>query len=566
MSKSRLISGRAKKKLGTELSLDRYEYLDVGSAEPDLGLPPVDDSILIGDLDGSRTWTDITTYAEQFKGYTGSKGQGFIIAKTYSSVAALVADTEPSGIVAGEFAIVDTNDVEDPENSKLYLWTGSSYNFVTDLSGEQGIKGETGFTGSQGNIGFTGSAGLNGTDGISSDGDPGFTGSQGETGFTGSLGYTGSQGDIGFTGSAGAAGGDGLVGFTGSQGDIGFTGSAGTGFTGSAGAGFTGSRGDIGYSGSGSSDIISITYTPAFKGALRSSSGSQTIGSNTWTTLTGYDTIQYDTNNFCSVADRFTIPAGVTKVKLSASVIRNSATEQLLCRIIKNGSLDTFTTQVDIDSTGADNTLAITPVLSVTENDYFTLEAFADNGATIPLNATNNWFSIEVLEGSILNTTEIIKSTGFTGSQGNLGFTGSIGFTGSAGAGFTGSQGLVGFTGSAGSGSGGGVGIANLYQLGTLIVFEGTARWYAPFDLEFQTITARVIENANDDIEIEIKKNGILLTELTVPVGEYSAVLSSTNPVLTMDEGDYLTVDILQVGTVVQPGSDLYIQFKYVNI
>jgi hypothetical protein len=99
-----------------------------------------------------------------------------------------------------------------------------------------------------------------------------------------------------------------------------------------------------------------------------------------------------------------------------------------------------------------------------------------------------------------------------------------------------------------------------------LIVFEGTARWYAPFDLEFQTITARVIENANDDIEIEIKKNGILLTELTVPVGEYSAVLSSTNPVLTMDEGDYLTVDILQVGTVVQPGSDLYIQFKYVNI
>jgi hypothetical protein len=199
MSKSRLVSGRAKKKLGTELSSSRYDYLDVSNAEPDLGAPPVDNSVLIGDLDGSRTWTDITEYAEQFKGYTGSKGQGFIIAKTYSSVAALTADTEPSGIAPGEFAIIDTDDVEDPENSKLYLWTGTSYNFVTDLSGEQGIKGETGYTGSKGDIGFTGSQG-----------DVGFTGSAGTDGVIGAdgadgaTGFTGSQGDVGYTGSKGA--------------------------------------------------------------------------------------------------------------------------------------------------------------------------------------------------------------------------------------------------------------------------------------------------------------------------------------------------------------------------
>jgi hypothetical protein len=197
MSKSRLFSGRVKKKQGTSLSSDRYDYLDIGNAEPDLGLPAVDNSVLIGDLDGSRTWTDITEYAEQFKGYTGSKGQGFIIAKTYSSVAALTADTEPSGIAPGEFAIIDTDDVEDPENSKLYLWTGTSYNFVTDLSGEQGIKGETGYTGSQGDIGFTGSQGIQGppgTDGTSgTSGDVGFTGSQGD------IGYTGSKGESSFT-------------------------------------------------------------------------------------------------------------------------------------------------------------------------------------------------------------------------------------------------------------------------------------------------------------------------------------------------------------------------------
>ena len=266
MSKSRLVSGRAKKKLGTELNSNRYDYLDVSNAEPDLGLPPVDNSVLIGDLDGSRTWTDITTYAEEFKGYTGSKGQGFVIAKTYSSVAALLADTSPSGIAPGEFAIIDTDDVEDPENSKLYLWTGTSYNFVTDLSGEQGIKGETGYVGSQGLQGYTGSRGFVGYTG--SQGDIGYTGSLGFTGSQGDIGYTGSQGDIGYTGSQGDigyTGSQGDIGYTGSQGDIGYTGSKGdTGYVGSQGdigytgsqgdIGYTGSQGDIGYTGSGGTD------------------------------------------------------------------------------------------------------------------------------------------------------------------------------------------------------------------------------------------------------------------------------------------------------------------------
>jgi hypothetical protein len=273
MSKSRLVSGRAKKKLGSELSSDRYDYLDVSNAEPDLGLPSVDNSVLIGDLDGSRTWTDITEYAEDFKGYTGSRGQGFIIAKTYSSVAALLADTEPSGIAPGEFAIIDTDDVEDPENSKLYLWTGTSYNFVTDLSGEQGIKGETGYTGSKGDIGFTGSKG-----------DIGFTGSQGVVGFTGSAGTDG---------IIGADGADGATGFTGSRGDIGYTGSAGTdgiigadgatGFTGSQGvAGFVGSRGDLGFTGSaGTGGAAGTSGADGYTGS-QGYAGSQGESSFTW--------------------------------------------------------------------------------------------------------------------------------------------------------------------------------------------------------------------------------------------------------------------------------------------
>ena len=125
-------------------------------------------------------------------GFTGSKGAtglGFNIAKTYASVAALSADTSPSGIATGEFAIIENGSLTDAENSRLYLWNGTVYSFVSDLSGT------IGFTGSKGDIGFTGSKG-----------DIGFTGSKGDQGIQGVIGYTGSKGDIGFTGSKGFTG------------------------------------------------------------------------------------------------------------------------------------------------------------------------------------------------------------------------------------------------------------------------------------------------------------------------------------------------------------------------
>lgn len=103
-----------------------------------------------------------------FSGMSGAPGMGFAIAKTYSSVAALTADTSPSGITTGQFAIIDTGNVQDPENSRLYLWNGTSYQYTSDLSGAQGIKGESGISGYSGFSGFSGSAGpstaINATD------------------------------------------------------------------------------------------------------------------------------------------------------------------------------------------------------------------------------------------------------------------------------------------------------------------------------------------------------------------------------------------------------------------
>ena len=130
---------------------------------------------------GSAGFTG-STGEQGIAGYTGSKGDtglGFRIAKTYLSLAALQADTSPSGIVAGEFALIETGNVEDADNSKLYLWTGTAYTYVNDLSGAAGI------TGPQGTVGYTGSAGTTG-----------FVGSSGSLGYTGSIGYSGSAGGM----------------------------------------------------------------------------------------------------------------------------------------------------------------------------------------------------------------------------------------------------------------------------------------------------------------------------------------------------------------------------------
>lgn len=60
----KFLSGRVKKTLFQDLPGDRYEYLRLSDAEPDLGRPadplqpnPSLDHVLVGRSDGSRNWT-----------------------------------------------------------------------------------------------------------------------------------------------------------------------------------------------------------------------------------------------------------------------------------------------------------------------------------------------------------------------------------------------------------------------------------------------------------------------------------------------------------------------------
>jgi hypothetical protein len=83
-------------------------------------------------------------------GLTGVKGDRFSIDHVVSSVSQL------SGLSAsiGNFAIINSN-ISDPDNSKLYVYDGSSWNFQTDMSG---IQGNAGPTGPQGLVGPTGAS------------------------------------------------------------------------------------------------------------------------------------------------------------------------------------------------------------------------------------------------------------------------------------------------------------------------------------------------------------------------------------------------------------------------
>ena len=82
-----------------------------------------------------------------FKGEKGDTGEGFSISKTYTSVAAMNAGFATDGVPLNAFVLIDTGNVEDADNAKLYVKRDTGYSYLTDLSGAQGIKGEQGVPG-----------------------------------------------------------------------------------------------------------------------------------------------------------------------------------------------------------------------------------------------------------------------------------------------------------------------------------------------------------------------------------------------------------------------------------
>lgn len=104
-----------------------------------------------------------------------TKGDAFSIKKVYASVANMEADKSNPDITEGDFVLVNTGDVEDPDNAKLYVKADGDFEFLVDMSGAIGFTGKTPQF-SMGTVttleaGATATATIS-EDGVDSDGNP----------------------------------------------------------------------------------------------------------------------------------------------------------------------------------------------------------------------------------------------------------------------------------------------------------------------------------------------------------------------------------------------------------
>lgn len=70
------------------------------------------------------------------------RGEAFHISKVFVSIAEMNS-YQGSDVKAGDFALIDTGDVEDPDNAKLYVKNATGWGFLVDMSGAIGFTGRT---------------------------------------------------------------------------------------------------------------------------------------------------------------------------------------------------------------------------------------------------------------------------------------------------------------------------------------------------------------------------------------------------------------------------------------
>lgn len=144
-------------------------------------------------------------------------GDAFTIVKTYSSVQAMEDDYNNPEVKTGQFVMIDTGNVQNEEDSRLYLKGDAEWKFISDLSGAQGIQGLSAYQ-------VAVQHGFEGTEDewlISLKGEKGETGPKGDKGDTGEKGATGERGPQGLQGERGLQGVQGEKGEQGVQGPVG---------------------------------------------------------------------------------------------------------------------------------------------------------------------------------------------------------------------------------------------------------------------------------------------------------------------------------------------------------
>lgn len=115
---------------------------------------------------------------------------------------------------------------------------------------------------------------------------------------------------------------------------------------------------------------------------------------------------------------------------------------------------------------------------------------------------------------------------------------------------------------SSGSSSGTNVDSTQFTQTGTLSINTGTARWYAPQAVTITSVTPYVgVASLGSNILVNLRKNSSsTISAVEIAAGATSGSANTTQSSLSI--GDYLTVDVTQVGSITK-GSDLVMVVKY---
>jgi hypothetical protein len=174
--------------------------------------------------------------------------------------------------------------------------------------------------------------------------------------------------------------------------------------------------------------VFASNWAVPFRGALTQKTATQSVAANTETAITFNSTI-YDTDSFWSNANptRLTVPAGVTRVVVSANVriTGGSTSAQLQLRMnggdvvgVGNVNMSTGLTVAQIN--------AVSAPISVTAGDYFEASVFVTAARTIDA-SPRTWLAIQVVE---VNTAE--QAPSISGARGLNAWGGTAGGTANA--------------------------------------------------------------------------------------------------------------------------------------
>ena len=237
-------------------------------------------------------------------------------------------------------------------------------------------------------------------------------GDEGKQGQRGPQGFKGDTGEQGLQGPQGIQGERGLRGEQGPEGPRGMTGPKGE-------TGPKGDKGDTGPQGENGKDFKFEDFTTEqleqlkgergkdakeeYSGALVKLKENQPFDSNTYAMAIWGGAI-YNTDGYWDPENptRLTVPKGVTKVKVLASILwesNNDGFRQL--RLKKNGNYTYGLPYVRYKAVSTSGATGTSSVIEVEEGDYFELDVVQTSGKSINLREDPyTWMSIEAVEMS----------------------------------------------------------------------------------------------------------------------------------------------------------------------